>query len=428
MVIDFIRTLSAATVCLAACGCYDQGASSPSANITAPPVEALQARFGGLPLVERLSGTVRAENQVLLYPEVSGRIAAVHVQDGDAVTQGQVLVELAGDQFREQVRQAEAGLRIGQARVRQAQARLAELQAQSKRTQSLGARELVSALELDTIAAQVESAAADVELAEAQLEQDAATLAEQKDLLAKTVVRSPINGIVGQRNAEVGMQASTSTRLFTVGNLERVKVRVNVTDTMLRYLEAGQPARILLQAPDGSGRALTAEVSRISPFLNEVTRSTEAEIEIVNTDQVLRPGMFVPVDVLYGQSQQATLVPTSALFTDPNTGQEGVFVVTGAFTAATVSDTNPTALSEPAAVEFRPVAVIARGAMEVAISSVAAGDWVVTLGQDLLSTGRSQARVRAVTWDHVMTLQGLKREDLLEAVLRPEAAAPNPGT
>lgn len=407
-------------------GCYDEASQAPMPNITAPPVEGLQARYGGLPLVERLSGTVRADNQVSLYPEFSGRIAAVHVQDGDSVTAGQVLVEIAADQVREQVRQAEAGLRIGEARVRQAKARLAELQAQSRRTASLGARDLVSALELDTIAAQVESAAADVELAEAQLEQNAANLAEQRDLLAKAFVRSPIDGIVGQRNAEIGMQASTSTRLFTVGNIDRVKVRVNVTDNMLRYLEAGQPARLLLQAPDGSGQNLTAEVSRISPFLNEITRTTEAEIEIENRGRVLRPGMFVPVDILYGQSQQATLVPTSALFTDPDTGEVGLFVLTGGFSPPAPAGDGKPVLSEPTPVEFRPVAIIARGAMEVAVSGVASGDWVVTLGQDLLSTGRSQARVRPVSWDHVMTLQGLKREDLLDAVLKPETTAANP--
>ncbi len=423
MVSRSLALLGLAGLTLSLAGCYRDSASSPTPNITAPPVEALQARFGGLPLVERLSGTVRAENQVSLYAEVSGRISAVHVQDGQAVTKGQVLVELAGDQLREQVRQAEAGLRIGQARVRQAKARLAELEAQARRTRPLVDRDLVSALERDTIAAQLESAAADVELAEAQLEQDAANLAEQRDLLAKTAITAPIDGVVGQRNAEVGMQASTSNRLFTIGNLDRVKVRVNVTDNMLHYLEAGQPARIMLQAPDGSGRSLAAEVTRISPFLNEITRSTEAEIEIENTGQVLRPGMFVPVDVLYGQSQQATLIATSALFTDPNTGQEGIFVITGPIVSNPAAAEGALTLSEPVPIKFRPVAVIARGAMEVAVSGVAAGDWVVTLGQDLLSTGRTQARVRTVTWDHVLNLQGLKREDLLEAVLRPQPTA-----
>ena len=67
---------ASAAFLLGLAGCYDEASQAPMPNITAPPVEAVQARFGGLPLVERLSGTVRAENQVSLYPEFSGRIAA----------------------------------------------------------------------------------------------------------------------------------------------------------------------------------------------------------------------------------------------------------------------------------------------------------------------------------------------------------------
>jgi HlyD family secretion protein len=403
---------------LAGCG-GGESAGARRGSATAPPVEAVQARTGSLPLVERLSGTVLAENQVALFPEISGRIAEVLVQNGAAVAAGQPLVRLGDEAVREQVRQAEAGHRIGQARLRQAQARLAEVEAQVRRMRSLGERNLVSEVELETLLAQRESAAADVDLAQAQLEQAAATLAERRDDLARTWVRAPVAGVVGDRRAEVGMQVSTSTRLFTLGNLDRVTVRVVVTDAMLRYLEPGQPVRIHADGA-GSGRAtIAATLTRISPFLNEVTRSAEAEILLDNSGQRLRPGMFVPVDILYGQSRQATLVPLSALFTDTNTGREGVFVAQfeGSIAAETEGE-----LSAPVPVEFRPLLPIARGAAEVAVDTVPPGAWVVTLGQNLLATGRSQARLRPVTWEHVMSLQDLRREDLLADVLRATGA------
>lgn len=406
---------------LAACG--RDAVDERRSDVTAPPVEAVQARLGALPLVERLSGTVWAENQVALHPEITGRIAAVHVETGETVEHGQVLVILTDDQYREQVRQAEAGHRIAQARVRQAAARLAELESQTQRTRSLGERNLVTPLELETAEAQVESARADLDLAEAQLEQAAATLAEQRDLLARTAVRAPISGVVGQRNAEIGMHATPPTRLFTIGNLDRVLVRVNLTDTMLRHIETGQPVRI--RPPGGSApddEIIPAALSRISPFLNEITRSTEGEIEVDNRSRRLRPGMFVPVDILYGQSRQATLVPVSALVTDPNTGRDGVFVL-GGEESGPASTEDPASLSDPRPVRFRPVHIIARGDMEVAIDAIDPGDWVVTIGQDLLARDRSEARVRHVTWDHVMALQRLNREDLLEEALRPPAPA-----
>jgi HlyD family secretion protein len=385
---------------------------------TAPPVEATQTRTGSLPLTERLSGTVWAENQVALYPEITGRIAEVLVENGQAVTAGQPLVRLSDRTALEQVRQAEAGQRIAEARLRQAQAAQAEVAAQEKRIRSLGDRNLVTEAELETVAAQFESAAADVELAQASVEQATSTLAERRDALAKTVIKAPVAGVVGGREAEVGMQVTTGTRLFTIGNLDRVVVRIILTDLMLNYLETGQPVLVYSDGTHGREKPLNGTLTRISPFLNRVSRSTEAEIELDNTARRLQPGMFVPVDILYGQSRQATLVPTSALFTDPNTGREGVYMA-----AAAPGDVPAGELSDPIAVSFTPTKIIARGAAEVAVAELQPDNWVITLGQNLLATGRSRARIRPVTWDHVMDLQNLQREALLAEIIRQRPAA-----
>lgn len=396
-------------------------AAAPAAGAIAPPVEATQARTGSLPLVERLSGTVWAENQVALYPEVSGRIAEVLVDNGQAVEANQPLVRLSDRAAIEQVRQADAGLRIAEARLRQAHAAQAEIAAQEKRIRTLGTRNLVTEVELETIKAQLESAEADVQLALAGVEQAAATLAERQDALTKTVIRAPVAGVVGMRDAEVGMQVTTGTRLFTIGNLDRVFVRIVLTDAMLNYIEAGQPVLVYHDGAAGREPPLEGTLARISPFLNRITRSTEAEIELVNTARRLQPGMFVPVDILYGQSRQATLVPTSALFTDPNTGREGVYVAT-----EPPGDVPAEELSPAVAVKFQPITAVARGAAEIAVAEIEADTWVVTLGQNLLATGRSTARIRPVTWEHVMALQNLQREALLAEIIRPRSEPRTP--
>jgi len=376
----------------------------------APPVEATQARYGSLPLVERLSGNVRAENQVVLYSEIPGRIAEVLVNNGERVNAQQPLVRLQDDAAREQVRQAAAGLRIEQARLRQAEARLGELNTQVARYQSLNERNLVSEVDLDALLAQRESGAADVELAQAQVERAAATLAEREDALAKTVVRAPVAGVVGGRAAEVGMQVSTGAPLYTLGNPARVTVRINLSDTLLRRISSGMPVRIMPEGDDAG--PITGTLTRISPFLDPANRSAVGEIDLPNPAGRLWPGMFVPVDILYGDSRQGTLVPSSALFTDPNTGREGVFSLAMAPAAEGLQ------LGEPQEVSFRPILPIARGAEEIAVENLEPGSWIVTLGQNLLTTGRGVARVRAVTWDHVMYLQGLQKEELLADVLR----------
>lgn len=403
--------------------CYGTSDSAENPNSedssNTPAVEAVQARYGSLPLSERLSGTVIANNQVSLFPEITGKISKVHVQNGDFVEEGEPIVSLDDKQYQEQVQQVRAELRINQARLKQAKARYSELEAQYNRTKQLSDQNLSSELEMETLQAQMTSAEADVELAEAQLEQTRSNLEEQKEILSKTVIRAPISGTVGQRNAEVGMQVSTSTRLFTIGDLENLRIEVVLTGEMLKDVEVGQTARIQVGA--APNQFIEAKLSRISPFLNNVTRSTEAEIDVTNESNRLRPGMFVPVDILYGESEQATLVPTSAIYTDPNTGEEGVFVASALGSeiepAEQVDPDNPPPLTEATEIQFKPVSVIAEGRMEVAIGDIDPGTWVVTVGQNLLSGGRGQARVRTSSWNRIMALQGMQRQDLLENVL-----------
>lgn len=422
--ICYLSLLLLASSLVISCSGDSDNKNSPAvgnSSSTTPSVEAVKSRYGALPLSERLSGTVYAKNQVSLYPEISGKITTVHVQNGEYVEKGEPIVSLEDSQYREQVQQARANLRINEARLKQARARYNELEAQYKRTKKLSDQQLSSELEMETLQAQMSSAEADVDLAEAQVEQAQSSLEEQQDLLSKTVIKAPITGTVGQRDAEIGMQVNSNTQLFTIGDLDNLRVEIILTDQMLDDIEVGQTVHIYTGSNANNSDYIEAELSRISPFLNNITRSTEGEIDVKNTNNKLRPGMFVPVDILYGQSERATLVPTSAIYTDPNSGEEGVFVATSLGSeiqpAEQVDPQNPPPLTEPTEVQFKPVNVIAEGRMEVGIEGIEPGNWVVTVGQNLLSGGRQQARVRTSSWERILALQGLQRQDLLQRVL-----------
>ncbi|PAU94729.1 efflux transporter periplasmic adaptor subunit [Aliifodinibius salipaludis] len=414
--------LLASSLVISCSGDSDNNSSPAMSNSSSTPsVEAVKSRYGALPLSERLSGTVYAKSQVSLYPEISGKISTVHVQNGEYVEKGEPIVSLEDSQYREQVEQARANLRINEARLKQARARYNELEAQYRRTKQLSDQELSSELEMETLQAQMSSAEADVDLAEAQVEQARSSLAEQQDMLSKTVIKAPISGTVGQRSAETGMQVSSSTQLYTIGDLDNLRVEVVLTDQMLDDIEVGQTARIYTSSNANNSDFIEAELSRISPFLNNITRSTEGEIDVQNTGNKLRPGMFVPVDILYGQSERATLVPTSAIYTDPNSGEEGVFVATSLGSeiqpAEQVDPENPPPLTAPTEVQFKSIDVIAEGRMEVGVEGIEPGNWVITVGQNLLSSGSQQARVRTSSWERILALQGLQRQDLLQRVL-----------
>jgi len=389
-------------------------------SVVIPAVEAVQSQFGSLPLVERFSGNVVSENQIELYPEVNAQIAEVYVENGDYVNKGDVLVKLQDEPLRRQFQQSEANLKINNARLKQAKAQLSTIETQYKRIQTLADKDLSSELELEQINAEKISAEADVELAEAQVEQSQALVNERKNELTKTLIKSPLDGTIGQRNAQPGMQASASTPLFMIGDLSKLRVEIVLTESMLNQIKVGQTATITVSNENGDPVTITGELSRISPFLNEVTRSTEAEIDINNQNGLLNPGMYVPVDIFYGESQQATLIPTSAIFIDPNTGAEGIYTansIGSEIKPVNDSSSGVSALTAPTDVTFQEIDIIARGKMEVAVNGLESGKWVVTLGQNLLSEGKKQARVKTIPWEHVIRLQNMQREDLLNDII-----------
>jgi len=213
----------AATLLLAACYSATDGDWRDDQQ-EIPAVEAVQVRQGTLPLEERLAGSVLARNQTEIYPEVSGRIVEVLVNDGDRVEAGAPLVRLRATELEEQLRQAEAGLGVAEARVKQAEANATRAQAALKRMETIVARNLGSAAELEAAQAEALSAEAELLLMQAQLRQAASLVEERRSALGETTVRAPITGIVGGRAAEVGQLATTSAPLFVIGDPNSMRV------------------------------------------------------------------------------------------------------------------------------------------------------------------------------------------------------------
>jgi HlyD family secretion protein len=408
-------------VFMISCNGEEEGVDNSSSAQVIPAVEAVQAQFGGLPLEERLSGVVSASNQVDIYPRINAPIEEVYVQTGQQVERGEALVRLRDNEYRERLRQAEANLRINLAQERQARASLGEIESEMRRQRILAERDLTSELEMERLQARLESAEASLELAQAQVEQAESNVEEQKDALDQTVIRAPVSGTVGQRVAEVGMQVSNSSRLFTIGDLSKSKITVNLTERMMRYIQVGQAVRVFSE--NLGDTVISGEISRISPFLGAGSFSTEAEIDVDNENGLLMPGMFVTVDILYGESEQSTIVPLSAIYRHPQTGETGVYVATNfgveaEFLEELENGNASSQLSNPTDIEFIPIEVIARGRDAAGVAGIRSGQWVVTVGQNLLvRDGRGTARVRPISWNQIMNMQQMQPQDLLREIM-----------
>jgi len=372
-------------------------------------------------LTQRLSGVVQARNQVEIHPEISAIVAEVLVQDGDTVIKGQPLVRLRAAEFEKRLTQERANHRIAEAQLRRAEAQAKEARADFSRLQLLAADSLASTADMEAGEARAESAEADIALARARVDQALAVAEEEEENLSRTVVRAPITGSVGRRDVEPGMLAGPSTRLLTLGQLDSVRVQIILTDRMLADIAEGQRTEILMDSGP-----LSAPLSRISPFLNPISHSTEAEIDLPNPDLKLKPGMFVAVDVFYGESEEATLVPLSAIYEHPTLGLTGIYVATGEVSAEPgqeMQGADSGYLTGPVPFRFVPIELVAEGRMEAAVRPLAEGDWVVSLGQNLLGGEEAQARVRPVSWPRVERLQNLQREDLMRELNEGQNAA-----
>ena len=425
------RTLHAVTVVaalLVIAGCGAAGTDSGGGEAAeAPAVEALPAREGSLPLEQAVSGVVRARNQVAIRSEISAAVVEVLVRNGDPVVAGQPLVRLDDAVLADRLRSAEAELRVAEATEVEAHARVEEIRARVVRNRALAAEGLTSPLDLETFEAQLAAAEAGAGQAEARVEQARATAQERSSALAKATVRAPVAGFVGRRDVEVGMVVGPSDVLFVVGDLDDLIIEVPLTQEMLGQVEVGSPVEI--DARESEDAVVAAAISRISPFLEAESFSTVAEIDVPGDGSGLRPGMFVTVRVQVGARDRATLVPASALWEDPPTGDWTVFVLDDAAGLAEPDVTGGEIPDAPRTVRRRFVSVLAEGRGQTAVTGVDGGEWVVTLGQHLLQERLDadggdvvSARVRAVSWPFVLDLQGLQREDLLDRFLTKQRA------
>jgi multidrug efflux pump subunit AcrA (membrane-fusion protein) len=214
------------------------------------------------------------------------------------------------------------------------------------------------------------------------------------------------------------MRVDPQTALFVIGRLEDMRVEAPVTQEVLTRIRQGQRVEIQVGSRP---EPLRAQISRISPFLRPGSFSAEVEIDVPNDSGSLVPGMFVTVDIFYGESEQTTLVPTSAIYENATTGESGLFVTSGPPPPAPATDGGTSdGRPPPVAAPFRTVEIVAEADQTVGVTGVKPGEWVVVVGQHLLaaqSGGEPQARARAITWERIIELQRLQRQDLLEDFL-----------
>ena len=270
-----------------------------------------------LTVVGNLIGAATVE----AVPKVAGRIESVSVRLGDRVARGQRLAKVEDRELLEQIRQAQASYEVSAATIRQREADLRLAQTNLDRSRNLFERQLIPRQTFDDTDARYQAAAAQLDLAKAQFSQADARLDELKINLANTVITSPVSGFIGRRLLDPGAWVTPNSTFLSVVDISTVRLVANIVEKDLGKVSAGMKADAVVDA--FPGETFAGRIAHVAPVLDPATRTAQIEIEILNGQSRLKPGMYANVNFTTERREHALVVPTNALV-DAN-GSRGVY-------------------------------------------------------------------------------------------------------
>jgi RND family efflux transporter MFP subunit len=341
--------------------------AKPSVAVEVQPITTAAIRE-----VEIFTGTLLPESQYNIAPKISGRLEKLFVNIGDEVTQDQLIAVLNDDEYTQQVDQAKAELDVARANIEDNQSTLNLARREFERAQSLREKKIVSVAELDTAEAQYKAALARQKVAVAQVAQKAAELKTSEVRLAYTRIKATWeNGnesrIVGERFVDEGGMLTANSPIVSIIDISCLKAIIHVIETDYPRVKMGQRAVITTDAYPG--RTFEGSIARIAPILKEAARQARVEIDIPNPERLLKPGMFVRVEIEFARHDNATVIPVNALV--KSNGDWGLFIADTETMRAKFVQVTPGIVSGTSAEIVEPQ-----------ISGL-----VVTVGQHLLEDG-----------------------------------------
>jgi HlyD family secretion protein len=321
----------------------------------------------------KASGEITPEKKVEISAKVTGEIVALPVKEGDTVREGQVLVRIEDDLYRAARDQAEAALRQAEVALERAHIQLQDAERTLKRTRHLFQQGLASQQQMDQAEVAYQNARVDVEAQKHQVDQYRSSLKRTEDDLARTVIRSPMDGMVIQLNAERGETVVPGTTnlpgsvIMTIADMSRLLAEVDVGEVDVVNVALGQPAEVRVDALGESvqqGEVVEIATSGRQDSSQGVIRF-QVKIAINDPDRRLRPSMTAKVNILTAEHADVLAVPIQAVVkrhfgadgkelppgrTKGGTEKEVVYVVKAGKAAATPVETG---ISDDLWVEIR---------------------------------------------------------------------------
>ncbi len=259
------------------------------------PVAVASATVTALPLYIEAIGSLEAVRQVVVAPEVGGRVVALHFESGGAVRAGAPLVQLNDAPERGDLSRFRASAEFAQQEL--------------ERVQSVTDRRAISKSNLDE---------AKRGLGEAQ-----GNIVHTEALIDQKLIRAPFDGVLGVRKINLGQYLQPGQPVVTLTNLDTLYANFTVPENVLSQLTPKLPVHLLSDA--FPGRTFDAMITTLEPQVAMETRTVNVQATLMNRDHLLRPGMFTAVRVVLPPEQNVVTVPETAV--DKTLYGDSVFIV-----------------------------------------------------------------------------------------------------
>ena len=327
--------LALGAVLLVLVGLYLWGPLQPATEVSTTVVSRLYPAQAYTVL--NASGYVVAQRKAAVSSKSTGRLAFLGVEEGSRVKKGEVLASLENEDLVAARNQAIAQVKQAEADLGTAEAERVDAGLHYRRYKTLVAQDLVAREEFDVAEARYKKAQAGVAAAQARIRVAQAGLANTQASLEYTYIRSPFDGVVTTKYADVGevvapfgAAANARAAVVTMADLDSLMVEVDVAESNLDKVSLGQPCEISLDAiPD---RRFAGEVHMIVPTADRTKATVLTKVKFLEKDDRTLPEMSAKVAFLSKPLDAAArrprlMIPQNALVT--RDGRTSSFVVTG---------------------------------------------------------------------------------------------------
>jgi HlyD family secretion protein len=297
----------------------------------AKQVEMAEAKYKLINSSILASGTLAFREQIELTPEVIGQVVEVHVEESDAVREGDLVITLDPKTYQAQVDQAAARTRIQEIAIERQALLIENLEERYQRQKSMFEKKLVDEDSFELLQNQLSLAHVDLRSYQESLSQARAALDQAEELLSKTLIRSPIDGVVIQVEVEEGETVIAGTTnipgsiMMVIADPSETLTEVRVDEADIAQVEVGQSADIYAAAyPDtalsGTVQSIAA-VARQTPgqqslsFLVKILLDDQDELKIL-------PGMSVRADIYTQTTEETLAVPIQSIRYDEDVDED----------------------------------------------------------------------------------------------------------